>query len=131
MNALVLEHTYDYAFASQVADDRVQLATSGGRCPASQYFHGTLRKPRTTGDLLSVLAAVVRTHFHQPRPPDLDPVVTSSPAMLRFEGFSGCCGVYARVDLDERAFDCEVQTFGTTNVDFNEPMRRTCRICFW
>jgi hypothetical protein len=44
--------------------------------------------------------------------------------MLRLEGFSGCCGVYARVDLDDRAFDCEVQTFGTTNVDFNEPMRR-------
>ena len=51
------------------------------------------------GDLLSVLCEVVRTHFFQPQPPNLDPVITSSPEMLRFEGFSGCCGVYARVDL--------------------------------
>ena len=42
--------------------------------------------------------------------------------MVRFEGFSGCCGVYARVDLDQRAFAQATQTFGTTNVDFNPPM---------
>ena len=39
--------------------------------------------------------------------------------MLRLEGFSGCCGVYARVDLPAAAFDREIQGRGTTNVDFN------------
>ena len=43
--------------------------------------------------------------------------------MLRFEGFSSCCGVYARVDLPAEAFDSEIQSRGTTNVDFNAPMR--------
>jgi hypothetical protein len=28
-----------------------------------------------------------------------DPIVTSGGGMLRFEGFSGCRSVYARVDL--------------------------------
>lgn len=52
-----------------------------------------------------------------------DPVVTCNEGMVRFEGFSGCCGVYARVDLDERAFQGDLYRTGTTNVDFNNPMR--------
>jgi hypothetical protein len=43
--------------------------------------------------------------------------------MLRFEGFSGCCGVYARVDLPAEGFEAERQGHGTTNVDFNTPLR--------
>lgn len=106
--AVAIDYTYDYRFPSRVANDRIALATTGGSVDADQFFHGTLRRPRIVGDLLSVLGDVVRTHFFDALPPDLDPVVTSSPAMLRFEGFSGCCGVYARVDLDKRAFDSEV-----------------------
>lgn len=124
MSTATLEYTYDYAFASQVDDERIQLATCGGSRARQAFFHGRLRHPRVIGDLLSVLATVVRTHFHDARPVNRDPVVTSSPAMLRFEGFSGCCGVYARVDLDERAFAEAHQGYGTTNVDFNDPMRR-------
>ncbi len=52
-----------------------------------------------------------------------DPVVTCNEGAVRFEGFSGCCGVYARVDLDERAFQGDLYRTGTTNVDFNNPMR--------
>ncbi len=73
--------------------------------------------------MLLVLSNVVRTHFFLPRPALLDPVVTSNESMLRFEGFSGCCGVYARADLRAEAFDSEIQGRGTTNVDFNDPMR--------
>jgi hypothetical protein len=119
-----LDYTYDYAFASHIDAGRMQLATCGGRLPSGQFFRGCLRHPHVIGDLLGVLATVVRTHFHDARPSNRDPVVTSSPAMLRFEGFSGCCGVYARVDLGQRAFESSQQTFGTTNVDFNDPMRR-------
>ncbi len=57
-------------------------------------------------------------------PPILDPVLTSSEKVLRAEGFSGCCGVYARVDLPANVFDGECKGRGTTNVDFNDPMRR-------
>jgi hypothetical protein len=121
---MTLDYAYDYAFASQVDDKRIQLATCGGRLAKGQFFQGRLRNPRMVGDLLGVLATVVRTHFCEHRPPNRDPVVTSSPAMLRFEGFSGCCGVYVRVDLDERAFESATQTYGTTNVDFNELMCR-------
>ena len=39
------------------------------------------------------------------------------------EGFSGCCGVYARVDLPSDFFEGECHGRGTTNVDFNQPMR--------
>ena len=73
--------------------------------------------------MLLVLNQVVRTHFFLQRPPNLDPVVTSSESVIRFEGFSGCCGVYARIDLSSDAFDSEIQGRGTTNVDFNDRMR--------
>ena len=47
--------------------------------------------------------------------------------MLRFEGFSSCCGVYSRVDLRPDAFDVDLRGKGTTNVDFNERMRTALR----
>jgi hypothetical protein len=73
--------------------------------------------------MLLALLDVVRSHYFLPRPPQMDPVVTSNEAMLRFEGFSGCCGVYVRVDLDTAGLQAERLGRGTTNVDFNLPMR--------
>ena len=76
--------------------------------------------------MLLTLAKVVSTRFWMPlNPRVLDPVVTSSEAMLRFEGFSSCCGVYARADLGADLFDADIQGRGTTNVDFNSAMRGT------
>ena len=122
-----LDFTYKYAFPSEVGelDDGfgVQLATCGARHEQPCFFDGRLRSPREMGEMLLVLSEVVRTHFFLPRPPMTDPVVTSSESMLRFEGFSGCCGVYARVDLPAEAFEFDIQGRGTTNVDFNNPMR--------
>ena len=86
-----IDYVYDYPFASHIDGGRMQLATCGGRLLQGQFFRGHLRHPRVIGDLLGVLATVVRTHFFDARPPNRDPVVTSSPGMLRFEGFSGCC----------------------------------------
>jgi hypothetical protein len=51
-----------------------------------------------------------------------DPIVTCSDERLRFEGFSACCGAYARVDLHPEAVRGERFGRGTTNVDFNPPM---------
>jgi len=100
----------------------VMAASSGPSLDENTFFDGRLVRPDITARLLLVLSQVVRTHFFDARPPQMDPIATSSPSMVRFEGFSGCCGVYARVDLDQRAFTQAAQTFGTTNVDFNPSM---------
>jgi hypothetical protein len=52
-----------------------------------------------------------------------DPVVTSNRDRLRFEAFSSCCGVHARLDLLPTTFAEPPVTSGTTNVDFNDAMR--------
>ncbi len=125
--AATLDYTYRYPFASTIGvtngEFGLSLATCDARHRHPHFFSGRLREPRVVADLLLVLSDVVRTHYFLPRPANLDPVVTSSPEMLRFEGFSGCCGVYARVDLPVEAFDCEIQGRGSTNVDFNGDMR--------
>ena len=61
-----------------------------------------------------MLAAVLRA---------ADPVVTSNGDRLRFESFSACCGVYARLDVLPGVPDAPAFDTGTTNVDFNPPMR--------
>ncbi|MFD0664796.1 SWIM zinc finger family protein [Thermocatellispora tengchongensis] len=43
---------------------------------------------------------------------------------LRFESFSACGGVYARLDVLQQALDGEVVDVGTTNVDVNNPLRQ-------
>jgi hypothetical protein len=53
-----------------------------------------------------------------------DPVLTSEDGQLRAEGFSSCCGVYARADLLADAFTGRHALFGTTNVDFGADMRK-------
>ena len=50
-------------------------------------------------------------------------MVTSGGGLLRFEGFSSCCSAYVRADLLPQAYRGDVVGKGTTNVDFNEPMR--------
>ena len=127
MSAATLDFTYRFAFPSAVGETErgfcLRLATCGAQQEQPYFFDGRLLAPRETGEMLLVLSDVVRTHFFLPRPMLLDPVVTSNEAMLRFEGFSGCCGVYARVDILAEAFHTDYLGRGTTNVDFNNPMR--------
>ncbi|WP_455204283.1 SWIM zinc finger family protein [Kaarinaea lacus] len=122
-----IDYTYQYRFESdlrtQNSVNQLSLATCDGHHNHPYFFDGRVRNPRMLGNMLLVLTEVVRTHFFLPRPPILDPVLTSNESMLRLEGFSGCCGVYARVDLPADAFDGEIKGRGTTNVDFNNPMR--------
>jgi len=72
-------------------------------------------------------AAVARARYFVPNsvlaPIINDPVVTSNVDRLRFESFSGCCGVHARLDVLPDALDGAPLTSGTTNVDFNPAMR--------
>jgi hypothetical protein len=123
-----LDFTYEYAFASGIGatnsgKPQLSLATCDANHSKPYFFEGKVRQPRIMGEMLYTLSDVVRTHFFLPRPAILDPVLTSNEDILRLEGFSGCCGVYARVDLPAEAFDGECHGRGTTNVDFNTQMR--------
>lgn len=121
-----LDFTYQYPFPSGLEDTTapsLSLATCNLDHSHPYFFDGQVRSPRILGDMLVTLSDIVRTHFFMPRPVLLDPVLTSNEALLRLEGFSGCCGVYARVDLPAEAFEGETHGRGTTNVDFNTPMR--------
>ena len=51
-----------------------------------------------------------------------DPIITVGDARMRFEGFSQCAGVYARVDVLPDGLLGDIAQPGTTNVDFNAPM---------
>ena len=123
-----IDYTYRYAYASSldtVADgSALSLSTSSRKLENPYFFEGRIRQPMLVANMLLVLSDVVRTHFFQPRPPMMDPVLTSSESILRLEGFSGCCGVYVRADLPASMFEGDVQGRGTTNVDFNDPMRQ-------
>ena len=138
MAATTDEQTYSYVRPSELTfgDGRadLMLATSGGRTAAGPaahpvFFDGFLGHPEQAAAALLAVAKVARTRFYMP--PGMvaailraaDPVVTSNGDRLRFESFSACCGVYARYDALPGSLDGTVLDTGTTNVDFNPPMR--------
>lgn len=106
----------------------MRLGTSGGISEHPYFFQGKLRRPRAVALALRTLSRVVAVRFHIPAAMLekilrlSDPVVTCGGGTLRFEGFSGCCGAYARVDIDPDAYDAVLAGHGTTNVDFNAEM---------
>jgi hypothetical protein len=93
------------------AGSELLLATSGGRAetaasgPAEHpyLFKGFLTDPGPAALGMLACAAVARSRYHTPASViaaiSADPVVTSNGDRLRFESFSGCCGVHARLDL--------------------------------
>ncbi len=89
------------------------------------FFWGKLTDPFLTAKCLTTIAKVVRSRFAlsmQDLAALRDPIVTAGAEKIRFEGFSSCNGVYARLDLLPEALDGEFIASGTTNVDFNDPM---------
>jgi len=89
------------------------------------FFWGRLTDPYTTARCLLTLSNVVQSSFNL-SPFQLallkDPIVTAGNEKIRFEGFSHCAGVYARVDILGEGHDGEFLESGTTNVDFNQSM---------
>ena len=86
-------------------------------------------KPEIAAQLLLATSEVALRRYYVP--PAMvarilraaDPVVTAADGRLRLESFSQCCGVYARADLLPDMLSADVFGKGTTNVDFNPPMR--------
>jgi hypothetical protein len=126
-------HTFAYAQSSSLtADERGQslgLETSGGLTPAGaeahpQFFAGFLSAPQAAARaLLAVADVAAARYYRRTLRASLDPVVTGNGDRLRFESFSGCCGVYARLDVLPDGLRGADTGHGTTNVDVNNPLR--------
>lgn len=133
MAVATLPYTYRYARPSSVTADkttpRVEMSASAMGDGYPYFFQGQLVNPWISAQALRVLSKVVGSRFHLPAMmlrrilAEADPVVTSGGGFLRFEGFSGCCSTYARVDMTPDAYRGVVAGEGTTNVDFNAPFR--------
>jgi hypothetical protein len=130
-----VEQELRYLRPSALRGSDLLLATSGGTTRAGpqdhpRLFTGALGQPEQAAVALLVVARVARTRFYAP--PGMiaaairaaDPVVTSNGDRLRFESFSACCGVYARLDLLPGSLDRPALDTGTTNVDLNPPTRQ-------
>lgn len=89
------------------------------------FFWGNIANPFIMARCLIALSNIVKSSFNM-SPFQLsllkDPIVTAGNGRIRFEGFSHCAGVYARVDVLPDGLDGEFLENGTTNVDFNQPM---------
>jgi hypothetical protein len=110
------------------------LSTSGGTSAGAleahpRFFDGFVELPEVTAAGLLVCARVAGSRFYTPANMlkailrAADPVVTSNGDRLRFESFSACGGVYARLDLPPEALADAPLSTGTTNVDLNKAVR--------
>ncbi|MFS8197303.1 SWIM zinc finger family protein [Streptomyces sp. CWNU-52B] len=126
--------SYSYLRPSAVHDSTagrlLALETSGGATPAGEvanprFFSGFLTAPAAAATaLLAVADVAAARYYRQSGGASLDPVVTADGDRLRLESFSGCCGVYARLDVLPPGLDGDDVGHGTTNVDVNPPLRR-------
>lgn len=121
---------YGYVRASSLGPDGLlDLQTSGGTTTAGpaahpRFFSGFLGEAEPAAAALLGVANVAQARYWQPNLAALrDPVVTCNGDRLRFESFSGCCGVYARLDVLEAGMDGTALDRGTTNVDVNNELR--------
>lgn len=120
---------YAYASPSTLSAGQLALSTFGGRTARGpqahpRFFSGLLTRAAPAAAGLLAVADVAMARYDHPAPSfSRDPVVTCNCDRLRFESFSACGGVYARLDVLEGALDGEVIDVGTTNVDVNGPLR--------
>ncbi|WP_338694098.1 SWIM zinc finger family protein [Streptomyces sp. Q6] len=118
------------ALESAAGARRLGLETSRGATPAGpqdhpQFFAGFLTAPQVaSAGLLAVADVAAARYYQQQLRASIDPVVTGSGDRLRFESFSGCGGVYARLDVLSEGLDGDDIRHGTTNVDVNIPLRQ-------
>jgi hypothetical protein len=118
-----------YPFASTADGAGLRLALGSRPDSDEAFFRGTLTRPERECAALLMVTHVAQSRFFVP--PGMverliresDPVITADGEELHFESFSQCCGVHVRLDLGTAALDGEQLGRGTTNVDFNPPMR--------
>jgi hypothetical protein len=127
-----VDYAYRYPDASWLdgAGDRIlHLATAGGPAEHPRLFRGRVLHPVLFADALLTVGAVARSRFHVPAAMLArililaDPVATASHDRLRFEAFSSCASVYARLDLLPDFVAGSFIGNGTTNVDLGADVR--------
>src|SRR5213083_1784734 len=118
--------TFVYRRPSTLVGRDLRLQTSGDRSAVHPRFYaGFLTATQAAAVGLLAVAEVAGSRQYQPRGlVGSDPVVTAGNDRLRFEAFSGCCGVYARLDVLPPGLDGQILGHGTTNVDVNRPLRQ-------
>lgn len=117
LSNLTKDATAENLFLSKFSED------TKGNAPC--FFWGRLKNPFVLSRCLITLSKTVQSSFNlTPFQIALlkDPIVTAGHQQIRFEGFSHCAGVYARVDVLEDGQDGAFIENGTTNVDFNVPL---------
>ena len=93
------------------------------------FLRARVLQPRAVAMAMRLVSDVVRSRHHIPAAMleriliEADPVLTWGGDVLRVEGFSSCCGIYVRADIDGSALEATERRAGTTNVDFNDGMR--------
>ena len=116
-SVLIKETTSDELFLSKYSEVQKRMRPV--------FSRGKLKDPYITARCLITLSNVVQSSFNL-SPFQLallkDPIVTAGNEKIRFEGFSHCASVYARVDILPGGHDGEFPANGTTNVDFNQAM---------
>lgn len=117
--------TYQYHMPSYMAHSHLTLTGYSEIKPITHFFQGVLKEPYIISRCLITLSNIVQSSFNlSPFQMAMmrDPIATAGNGKLRFEGFSHCAGVYARVDVLPNAIDAVFSESGTVNVDFNQPM---------
>jgi acetyl esterase/lipase len=109
--------------------------SSRAAAPAARRFHGRAGKPPFLRGTPRRAQGLRRPDAHavQHRPHELLQAAhswrcwtPSSPPAVRCsvsKGSAGCCGAYVQVGITAQAIDGHFHRRGTTNVDFNDPMR--------
>src|ERR1700739_1559154 len=99
--------SYEYLRPSAVRESgagrTLALETSGGAEPAGvaahpRLFDGFLTAPGAAAAAALTVPDVAAARFNPTASASLAPVVTAGGGLLRLESFSGCGGVYARLD---------------------------------
>jgi hypothetical protein len=99
-----------------------------GAAAHPQFFRGFLTAPAAAAAAVLTVADVAAARFDVSEGASLDPVVTAGADLLRLESFSGCGGVYARLDILPPGLDGGEVGDGTTNVDISPPLRRALAV---
>jgi len=86
------------------------------------FFYGQIRDSFVASKCMSALARTVGSHYAL-TPSQIfylkDPIVSVGNKEMRWEAFSSCNSVYARIDILENGIDGEFLQSGCTNIDFN------------
>lgn len=123
--------SYKYGFTSTLKNNnekKTLFLANYSELPAYDlpcFFTGKISNPYILARCLINLSDVVKSNFVLTAAQIeilRDPIVTVGNEQIRFEAFSRCVGVYARVDVTEKDQKDAFIASGTTNVDFNQDM---------